>query len=61
MSNINSLAWAELYITLAAVVRRVLPRMTLFETTIENDIKFDHDQFVPVAKEGSRGVRVVIE
>lgn len=33
--------------------------MRLFETT-EEDVKYDHDMFVPLVKSESKGVRVVI-
>ena len=34
----------------------VIPRMTLYETTID-DVKYDRDLFVPLVKKGSKGVR----
>ena len=54
-----SLAYCELYIAVALFALKVFPRMTLFETT-EEDIKYDHDMFVPMTKEDSNGVRVEI-
>lgn len=56
---ISSLAYAELYMALAAVVRRFGDGMQLFETTVD-DVDIHHDIFVPMPKAGSKGVRVVI-
>jgi hypothetical protein len=47
-------------LALAALALRVMPHMRLVDTTID-DIAYDHDMFVPVVKEGSRGVRVLVE
>jgi cytochrome P450 len=53
-----NLAYAELYIGLATVFRRV--RMSLFETGPEAvDVKIDI--FVPRPMKGSKGVRVTVE
>lgn len=60
LTFINSLAFCELHLALAAVALRVMPHMQLCGTTAE-DVAYDHDMFVPVAKEGSRGVNVIIE
>ncbi|KAI5862571.1 cytochrome P450 [Durotheca rogersii] len=54
-----NLALCELHLALAALTLRVFPRMRLFETT-EADVRYDHDMFVPLPKDGSKGVRVVI-
>ncbi|KAI4869958.1 cytochrome P450 [Hypoxylon rubiginosum] len=54
-----NLALCELYLCLAALILRVFPHMRLFETT-EEDVKYDHDMFVPLVKSESKGVRVVI-
>ncbi|ROW14033.1 hypothetical protein VPNG_04067 [Cytospora leucostoma] len=54
-----SLAYCEIYLTVALFVLKVFPRMTLFETT-EEDVKYDHDMFVPIPKDGTKGVRVVV-
>ncbi|KAI1776778.1 cytochrome P450 [Hypoxylon cercidicola] len=54
-----NLALCELYLALAALVLRVFPHMRLFETT-EEDVRYDHDMFVPLVKGGSKGVRVVV-
>jgi hypothetical protein len=55
-----SLAYAELYLTLPAVICRLVRRLELFETTVE-DVRYDHECFVPVPREGSRGVRVLVK
>lgn len=55
----DSLACCELYIATAALVLRVLPRMSLYETTVD-DVRYDHDLIVSQPKKGSKGVRVVI-
>ena len=61
LTNLScSLAYAELYAGLAAVIRRFGPRMRLYETSFEEDIKCIADFFVPVQKSG-RGVRVTID
>lgn len=56
---IYSLAYCELYVAVAVMALKIFPRLTLFETT-EEDVKYDHDLFVPMTKEDSRGVRVLI-
>lgn len=38
---------------------KVFPRLTLFETS-EEDVRYDHDLFVPITKKDSKGVRVLI-
>lgn len=43
----------------AAITLRVLPKMKLYETTYE-DVAYDHDLMIPVAKEGTHGVRILI-
>ncbi|KAL7909376.1 cytochrome P450 [Trichoderma velutinum] len=52
-----NLAYCELYLALTALIFRVYPQMQLYETTVE-DVTYDHDLFVPMAK--GNGVRVVI-
>ncbi|KAK7953154.1 cytochrome P450 oxidoreductase [Apiospora saccharicola] len=54
------LAYCELHLCLAALALRVLPRMRLYETT-ELDVRYDHDMFVPLTRDGSKGVRVLVE
>ncbi|GJC90649.1 cytochrome P450 monooxygenase tri4 [Colletotrichum liriopes] len=53
-----SLAYAELYLALAAVILRVVPRMQLYDTT-KREVEYDHDLGVPVPV-STRGVRVKI-
>ncbi|KAH7303811.1 cytochrome P450 [Stachybotrys elegans] len=55
----KNLALCELHVSLTALVLRVMPRMRLYKTT-ERDVRYDHDMFVPVAEQGSKGVRVII-
>ncbi|KAH6972855.1 cytochrome P450 [Ilyonectria sp. MPI-CAGE-AT-0026] len=55
----ENLAWCEIYIMVALMTFRVLPRARLYETTIE-DIKYDHDLIVPHAKKGTVSVRIVL-
>ncbi|KAF5650622.1 cytochrome P450 monooxygenase oxidoreductase [Fusarium sp. NRRL 52700] len=56
----KNLALCELYLSLAALVLRVMPCMRLYETT-ERDVRYDHDMFIPMTESGSKGVRVIIE
>ena len=56
----DSLALCELHVLIVALVQRVFPYMELFETTIE-DVKYDHDIFLPRAKPDSLGVRVLMK
>ncbi|KAK8090180.1 Cyrochrome P450 monooxygenase [Apiospora hydei] len=55
-----NLAYCELYLGLAALALRVLPRMRLFKTT-EEDVTWDYDILVPMTKKSSKGVRVTID
>lgn len=55
-----SLAYAEVYMALAAVIRTFGDRLELFETTAE-DVEIYHDVFVPVPKAGSKGIRVLVK
>ncbi|KAK0763227.1 LOW QUALITY PROTEIN: hypothetical protein N5P37_004213, partial [Trichoderma harzianum] len=52
-----NLAYCELYLALTALIFRVYPQMQLYETTVE-DVTYDHDLLVPVAK--GNGVKVII-
>ncbi|KAH8887942.1 trichodiene oxygenase [Thozetella sp. PMI_491] len=54
-----NLANCELYMGLAALVLRVFPHMRLHETSVQ-DVKYDHDLFIPMPKAGARGVRVLM-
>ncbi|KAK9422125.1 putative Cytochrome P450 [Seiridium unicorne] len=56
----KNLALCELHLSLTALVLRVIPRMTLFETT-QRDVAYDHDMFIPRPVSESTGVRVTIE
>ncbi|XEV07013.1 hypothetical protein FSHL1_012300 [Fusarium sambucinum] len=56
----KNLALCELYLSLTALVMRVMPHMTLYNTS-ERDVRYDHDMFIPVTVKGSTGVRVTIE
>ena len=53
-----NLANAELYIALASVFRRL--DFELWDTD-EGDVEMKSDFFVPMPREGSRGVRVVVK
>lgn len=58
-----NLAWAEMYLCLAAVFQRFdgeAGRMRLFETT-ERDVRLARDFFLPEVAVGSKGVRVLVE
>ncbi|OCK93440.1 cytochrome P450 [Cenococcum geophilum 1.58] len=55
-----NLAYAELYICLAAIFRRLGDRLELYETTIE-DIRMQRDVFVPRPKHGTKGIRVLVK
>ena len=55
-----SLAYAEMYLTLAAVVRRFGDRMDVSPTVYERDVKTTVDAFVGLPKDYRRGLRVVI-
>ncbi|KAI1380485.1 cytochrome P450 [Hypoxylon crocopeplum] len=54
-----NLALCEIYVGLAALTLRVLPRMRLFETT-EEDVLYDYDMLIPMPNPASKGVRVTI-
>ncbi|KAF5019111.1 hypothetical protein F66182_8880 [Fusarium sp. NRRL 66182] len=53
----KNLALCELYLSLTALVLRVMPYMRLYETT-ERDVRYDHDIFIPVTEKGSKGIRL---
>ncbi|ETS81109.1 hypothetical protein PFICI_06111 [Pestalotiopsis fici W106-1] len=55
-----NLAFCELHLVVAALTLRVWPKMRLFETT-ERDVRYDHDMFVPLPYDGSKGVRVTVD
>ena len=43
----------------AALTLRVLPKMRLYETTVD-DVRYDHDLMIPMPRKGSKGIRAVI-
>ena len=53
-----NLAWAELYIGLANIFRRV--DLELFETN-SDAVKMAREYFVPLPQEDSKGVRVLVK
>lgn len=55
-----SLAYAELFIFLATLVRCFGDRLELFETD-RGDVEFHHDAFIPAVKPDSKGVRVLVK
>ena len=55
-----SLAYAELYLGLVAVLRRFDNRFELYETDL-GDIEYQWDHFVPGRKAGTQGVRVLVK
>ncbi|KAE8313510.1 putative cytochrome P450 [Aspergillus transmontanensis] len=54
-----NLAYAELYMGIALLIRRLGSRMKLFETTRE-DVEIHYDRFVPTPKDGTKGIRVLV-
>ncbi|KAK8113323.1 hypothetical protein PG984_013849 [Apiospora sp. TS-2023a] len=58
-TGLESLAMCELYLTVAAVVLRVAPRMKLVS---ENDdfVAMDHEVIIPKPKKGTKPIAVVI-
>lgn len=52
------LAYAEIYLTLGYLFRRLGPRMQLYDTEYERDIKYVQDFFIPAPSPGSRGCRI---
>ncbi|KAL2211572.1 benzoate 4-monooxygenase cytochrome P450 [Sarocladium strictum] len=56
----EQLAYTEVYHMAALMALRVIPRATLYETTME-DITYDHDCIVVQTKKGSISVRIKIE
>ena len=55
----SSLAYAELYMVIGLLIRRMGSSMSLFGTGKE-DVEIHYDRFVPTPKDGTKGVRVVI-
>ncbi len=59
LDNHYSLAYAELYLGIGLLVRRLGARMELFETT-KDDVEIYRDRVVPMPKDGSKGVRILV-
>jgi len=55
-----SLAHAEIYMALAAIVRTFGERMELYETGLR-DVEIHHDVFIPLPFAGTKGIRVLIK
>ena len=55
-----NLAWAELYLAVAMVVRRFCDRFRLYDTVFERDIKITVDGFNALPSRESKGLRVTI-
>ena len=55
-----NLAYAEIYMTLAAVFRKFGYELTLYDTHRERDVDIKHDFFITCPSVDSRGVRVKI-
>lgn len=53
------LAYAELYLTLGYLFRRLGPRLQLYDTEYERDIEYVQDYFIPAPRGHSKGCRVV--
>ncbi|KAI9837891.1 MAG: hypothetical protein M1837_002681 [Sclerophora amabilis] len=54
-----NLAYAELYMTLGFIIRRIGSQLNLYETD-KSDVEIESDQFVAMPKASSKGVRVTI-
>ncbi|KAL9044363.1 MAG: hypothetical protein Q9214_002493, partial [Letrouitia sp. 1 TL-2023] len=54
------LAWAELYLTVAAVVRRFGDRLSLHDVVFERDVKITVDGFNALPSRESKGLRVLV-
>ena len=55
-----NLAWAELYLTVAAVVRRFGGRLKLHDVDFERDLKISVDGFNALPSRESKGLRVTL-
>ncbi|KAF9634227.1 Cytochrome P450 [Lasiodiplodia theobromae] len=55
-----NLAYAELYYGIAGLMRRLGPRLRLFETDL-SDVELLYDRFVPTPKLDSKGIRVLVQ
>jgi cytochrome P450 len=56
-----NLAWTELYLTVAALVRRFGTRMKMHDVVFERDIKIVADGFNAMTSRESRGLRVMVQ
>lgn len=54
------MAYAELYMAIGLLIHRFGSRMKLFETS-RDDVEIHYDRFVPTPKDGTKGIRVLIE
>ncbi|KAL4814455.1 cytochrome P450 [Aspergillus spinulosporus] len=54
-----NLAYCNLYLALTALTLRVLPWMSLYETTVD-DVRYHSDLFAPLPRKGTKGVRTII-
>ncbi|KUI53338.1 Trichodiene oxygenase [Cytospora mali] len=55
-----NLAWEELYLATACVVRRFGGRLKLYDVVLERDVKISVDGFNALPSNESKGVRVII-
>ena len=56
-----NLAYAEFYLAISAVARRLGSRIKLLDTDRRKDVEMVRDYFVPAPSEESRGVRIVLK
>ncbi|KAF1947457.1 benzoate 4-monooxygenase cytochrome P450 [Clathrospora elynae] len=54
------LAYAEIYLALGCLFRRLGNKMELYDTDYERDVAFVQDYFVPAPSRQSRGVRIKV-
>jgi hypothetical protein len=59
LTSYRSLAYAELFMVTGLLLRRLGPRINLFETGLE-DVEILHDCFVPLPKLDTKGIRVLV-
>lgn len=55
-----NLAWAELYLATACVIRRFGERMSLYDVVLDRDVKITVDGFNALPSKESKGLRVII-
>lgn len=56
-----NMAWTELYLTIAAVVRRLGSRLQLWDVDFERDLLLAEDAFNALASRESKGLRITLE